>query len=69
MGFAGDRAVGITYVGGRRVTDADASETILCGGAGPDDPALADGHYYLPTVLDDCSQDRRSSTPNRSGRR
>ncbi|MBR7743845.1 aldehyde dehydrogenase family protein [Phycicoccus sp. BSK3Z-2] len=25
------------------------------GGARPDDPALANGHYYLPTVLDRCS--------------
>ena len=28
--------------------------TVRCGGARPDDPALADGFYYLPTVLDDC---------------
>ena len=27
---------------------------LRCGGARPDDPALADGHYYLPTVLDGC---------------
>ncbi|GAB7035190.1 aldehyde dehydrogenase family protein [Streptomyces sp. NPDC021749] len=27
---------------------------LRCGGARPDDPRLADGHYYLPTVLDDC---------------
>ncbi|MFG2396300.1 aldehyde dehydrogenase family protein [Streptomyces lydicus] len=27
---------------------------LRCGGARPDDPALADGHYYLPTVLDEC---------------
>ncbi|MBM6405173.1 aldehyde dehydrogenase family protein [Phycicoccus sp. CSK15P-2] len=31
--------------------------TLRCGGARPDDPALADGHYYLPTVLDDCRVD------------
>ena len=30
--------------------------TLRCGGARPDDPALGDGHYYLPTVLDDCTQ-------------
>jgi betaine-aldehyde dehydrogenase len=30
--------------------------TLRCGGARPDDPALTDGHYYLPTVLDDCTQ-------------
>ncbi len=27
---------------------------LLVGGTGPDDPALADGHYFLPTVLDGC---------------
>jgi betaine-aldehyde dehydrogenase len=27
---------------------------LRCGGARPDDPALADGFYYLPTVLDEC---------------
>ncbi|WP_405722281.1 aldehyde dehydrogenase family protein [Streptomyces sp. NBC_01537] len=27
---------------------------LRCGGAQPDDPALKDGHYYLPTVLDGC---------------
>jgi choline dehydrogenase len=31
--FAGARAVGVTYVRGRKVTDVDAAETILCGGA------------------------------------
>ena len=31
--------------------------TLRCGGAVPDDPALADGWYYLPTVLDDCRSD------------
>ncbi|WP_134768309.1 aldehyde dehydrogenase family protein [Nocardioides sp. 1609] len=28
---------------------------LRCGGRRPDDPALADGFYYLPTVLDGCS--------------
>jgi betaine-aldehyde dehydrogenase len=28
---------------------------LRCGGRRPDDPALADGFYYLPTVLDRCS--------------
>jgi betaine-aldehyde dehydrogenase len=28
--------------------------TLRSGGARPDDPALADGFYYLPTVLDGC---------------
>jgi betaine-aldehyde dehydrogenase len=27
---------------------------LRCGGARPDDPALKDGFYYLPTVLDGC---------------
>jgi betaine-aldehyde dehydrogenase len=27
---------------------------VRCGGRRPDDPALADGFYYLPTVLDQC---------------
>jgi betaine-aldehyde dehydrogenase len=30
---------------------------LRCGGARPDDPALADGFYYLPTVLDRCTSD------------
>ncbi|KUJ70770.1 betaine-aldehyde dehydrogenase [Streptomyces albus subsp. albus] len=28
---------------------------LRCGGTPPLDHALADGHYYLPTVLDDCT--------------
>jgi betaine-aldehyde dehydrogenase len=28
---------------------------LLCGGARPDDEALADGFYYLPTILDRCT--------------
>ncbi|MFE9098122.1 aldehyde dehydrogenase family protein [Streptomyces sp. NPDC007264] len=32
---------------------------LRCGGARPDDPALADGFYYPPTVLDGCGQDMR----------
>ncbi|MER7397511.1 aldehyde dehydrogenase family protein [Streptomyces sp. NPDC000151] len=28
---------------------------LRCGGARPDDPDLADGFHYLPTVLDDCT--------------
>ncbi len=28
---------------------------LRCGGARPDDPALAEGFYYLPTVLDGCT--------------
>jgi betaine-aldehyde dehydrogenase len=32
-----------------------AGAVLRCGGARPDDPALADGFYYLPTVLDGCT--------------
>jgi len=32
---------------------------LRCGGRRPDDPALADGYYYLPTVLDGCRSDMR----------
>src|SRR6478672_2038029 len=28
---------------------------LRCGGRAPEDPALADGFYYLPTVLDRCT--------------
>ncbi|MCP9206019.1 aldehyde dehydrogenase family protein [Streptomyces sp. NEAU-Y11] len=35
----------------------DAGAVLRCGGAQPDDPALADGYFYLPTVLDDCTPD------------
>ncbi|MFM9368715.1 aldehyde dehydrogenase family protein [Streptomyces sp. Da 82-17] len=28
---------------------------LRCGGARPDDPALRDGYFYLPTVLDECA--------------
>jgi betaine-aldehyde dehydrogenase len=30
---------------------------LRCGGQAPDDPALSDGFYYLPTVLDGCTSD------------
>ena len=36
-----------------------------CGGERPDDPALAEGFYYLPTVLDDCTA-RMSVTQDES---
>jgi len=40
------------------VDNAVAEGAILrCGGAAPADPALADGYYFLPTVLDGCRQD------------
>ncbi|MFP4634853.1 MAG: aldehyde dehydrogenase family protein [Nitriliruptoraceae bacterium] len=31
--------------------------TLRCGGARPDDPALAEGFFYLPTILTDCRAD------------
>ncbi len=30
---------------------------LRCGGARPGDPALAEGYYYLPTVLDGCTSE------------
>jgi betaine-aldehyde dehydrogenase len=30
---------------------------LRCGGRRPDDPALTDGYYFLPTVLDRCTSD------------
>ncbi len=37
------------------VAEGIAEGAVLrCGGARPDDPALADGFYYPPTVLDEC---------------
>src|SRR5439155_15898102 len=33
--------------------------TIVVGGTAPDDPALADGAYLLPTVFDGVSNDMR----------
>jgi betaine-aldehyde dehydrogenase len=30
--------------------------TLRCGGRRPDDPALAGGYFYLPTILDECTQ-------------
>ena len=38
---------------------------LRCGGERPEDPALADGFYYLPTVLDGCSS-RMSVTQDES---
>ncbi len=29
--------------------------TLRCGGRRPDAPELADGYYYLPTILDNCT--------------
>ncbi|MGP3982321.1 aldehyde dehydrogenase family protein [Streptomyces sp. KR80] len=33
----------------------DEGAVLRCGGRRPDDPALQNGYYYLPTVLDDCT--------------
>ncbi|MDQ4118050.1 MAG: aldehyde dehydrogenase family protein [Actinomycetota bacterium] len=33
--------------------------TIRCGGARPDDPALKNGFFYLPTVITDVTRDMR----------
>ncbi|KRF12497.1 betaine-aldehyde dehydrogenase [Nocardioides sp. Soil797] len=30
---------------------------LRCGGSRPDDPAYAEGFYYLPTILDRCTSD------------
>jgi betaine-aldehyde dehydrogenase len=39
------------------VDDGVAAGAVLrCGGGPPEDPALANGFYYLPTVLDECDQ-------------
>ena len=35
-------------------TGIDQGAWLRCGGSRPDDPALADGYYYPPTVLDRC---------------
>ncbi|MBP8536978.1 aldehyde dehydrogenase family protein [Streptomyces sp. MK37H] len=35
----------------------DEGAVLRCGGTLPDDPDLAKGFYYLPTVLDDCTPD------------
>ncbi|MGH3363763.1 MAG: aldehyde dehydrogenase family protein, partial [Nocardioidaceae bacterium] len=44
----------------RYVADAITDgATLRTGGARPDDPALADGFYYLPTILDHCASDMR----------
>ncbi|WP_029897785.1 betaine-aldehyde dehydrogenase [Desulfohalovibrio reitneri] len=33
--------------------------TVLCGGKRPDDPALADGFFYEPTLIADCRHEMR----------
>lgn len=32
---------------------------LRCGGRRPEDPRLADGFFYLPTILDECNQKMR----------
>lgn len=32
---------------------------LVCGGARPTDPALADGYFYLPTIFDRCDRSMR----------
>ncbi|MDN3460788.1 aldehyde dehydrogenase [Rhodococcus sp. APC 3903] len=34
--------------------------TVLCGGCVPQDPALADGAYYLPTIISGLSNDAKA---------
>jgi betaine-aldehyde dehydrogenase len=35
-------------------TGLEEGAVLRCGGRRPDDESLADGYYYLPTVLDEC---------------
>lgn len=35
----------------------DEGAELRCGGTRPDDPQLAEGYYYLPTILDRCTPD------------
>jgi acyl-CoA reductase-like NAD-dependent aldehyde dehydrogenase len=42
---------------GRVAAGLAEGAVLRCGGARPDDPALADGHYYLPTAPDGCTSD------------
>ena len=37
----------------------DEGAVLVAGGHTPDDPALAAGAYYLPTILDGCREDMR----------
>ncbi|MBO2450090.1 aldehyde dehydrogenase family protein [Actinomadura barringtoniae] len=47
---AGHLAKVEAYVG----SGIDEGATLRCGGRRPDDPELAGGFYYRPTILDDC---------------
>lgn len=35
----------------------DEGAVLRCGGRQPDDPALSNGFFYLPTILDNCTSD------------
>jgi betaine-aldehyde dehydrogenase len=50
---AGHREKVEAYVAGGLAAGA----RLRCGGARPDDPALAAGYFYLPTILDSCTAD------------
>lgn len=41
--------------------------TLVCGGRRPDDPALADGSFYLPTIFDRCDRSMRIVTEETFG--
>lgn len=41
--------------------------TLVCGGARPDDPALAQGSFYLPTIFDRCDRSMRIVTEETFG--
>lgn len=38
-------------------TGVQEGARLRCGGGHPDDPALRDGYFYPPTILDDCRSD------------
>jgi betaine-aldehyde dehydrogenase len=41
--------------------------TLVCGGRRPDDPALAKGSFYLPTIFDGCDRSMRIVTEETFG--
>lgn len=41
--------------------------TLVCGGARPNDPALADGYFYAPTIFDRCDRLMRIVTEETFG--
>ncbi|MBO0676297.1 aldehyde dehydrogenase family protein [Mycolicibacterium sp. S2-37] len=41
--------------------------TLVCGGRRPDDPALAKGSFYLPTIFDRCDRSMRVVTEETFG--